>query len=240
MEQLPFPFLPWDECEPTTPPWRYRFTKNALIENLGRYRFVFGLWDRLQGCWEVDTETRTFREVTPLWMPLNARGVWSLERQSPPSGLDNRKIPRSPQWRYHTNAAFAGYFSLIPSRIRAIVAHLGCYQWLALDLIAQVPSFASFLDNEIFEGRMQYVMACLALARADQFPRRNRKRLAELIMTRKRRDLLQNLMRTPNPASAVRCLYKLGERAYPPDDYRALLMAMRFRFLAARGTQFPR
>ena len=45
--------------------WKYRFTKSAMVEDLGQTRYIYGLWEKLFGCWEIDVKQRAI--LTPLW-----------------------------------------------------------------------------------------------------------------------------------------------------------------------------
>jgi hypothetical protein len=204
-------------------PWLYRFEQGTLLEELDGRRFVYGLWDNLFGCWEIDAKSHTTNEIVPTWVPLNARGVWRdhldirFENAARFGGLF------SPKWRYEANAAFAAFFSSIPTRIRGVVAPFGRYQWVALDMIWQIPEFAHFLDDEIFNGSQQYALACLALANAASLSRADRRDLAFSIMQTKRTDLLSDLSGQTVSRKSLRLLYKLGERPCERGVYSGLL-----------------
>ena len=45
------------------PPWTYRFTPDGLVEENGRFRYIYGFWSRLFGCWEIDLETNKSHEI---------------------------------------------------------------------------------------------------------------------------------------------------------------------------------
>ena len=205
---------------------RYRFTKDALVEELGDTRTVYGLWHRLFGCWRVNVETGACREILPTRKVLRPNGVWidpvAVSLAGTGAGLDCH----SGRQRFETNAAFAGFFSDIPQRYRTLVGCLGRHQWLALDLIWQYPEFARFLDQELFEDSRQYVFACFALARADLLSRGPRKAFVKSMMHRRRAEYLSEVAGVPCTRSAVRVLCKLGTTPHPARVYRAVLEAL--------------
>lgn len=110
------------------PSWRYRLTKEALIEEVeGRTR-VYGRWDWQFGCWEIDATEGTWREVVPDWPVLDHHGVWlSPEAIRGPAGH-----PVHAAWRFEARAAYAAYFSLIPTQFRLEAASHGHEQWRTL------------------------------------------------------------------------------------------------------------
>jgi hypothetical protein len=223
MRQLEFNLTPRAEHHGSIEPWLYRFEKGTLLEEIDSRRYVYGLWDKMFGCWEIDTESHASREFVPSWVPLNSRGIWRdhLEIRFENAPKDGWLL--SPKWRYEANAAFAGLFSSIPGRIRSVVAPLARYQWLALDMIWQVPEFVHFLDEEIFNGTQQYVFACLALSKANRLSRSKRRELAKAIMTSKRSQLLSQLSTVPCTKKTIRLLYKLGNRPCSPNTYQTLI-----------------
>ena len=195
--------------------WRYRFAKDGLVEELGNTRYVYGLWHRLFGCWQVNTETGASREIIPTWEILHSNGIWAdpVEVRFPE---DNVRAERfSEKWRFEANAAFAGFFSDIPQRFRCVVGSLGCHQWLALDLIWQCPEFARFLDQELFEASEQYVFACFALAKAQRLPRSGRMSFARSLMHRKRYEFLSEITGIRCTKATLRVLNKLGSAPHP-------------------------
>jgi hypothetical protein len=204
-------------------PWLYRFEQGTLLEELDGRRFVYGLWDNLFGCWEVDANSHTNREIVPTWIPLNSRGIWRDHLDVRFESAARFGYLFSPKWRYEANAAFAAFFSNIPVRIRGVVAPLGQHQWVALDMIWQVPEFAHFLDEEFYNGSQQYVLACLALANAASLSRADRRDLATSIMQVKRTDMLSDLSGKPVSRKSLRLLYKLGEHPCDRDVYSGLL-----------------
>ena len=92
--------------------WKYRFTKSAMVEELGSTRYIYGLWDKLFGCWKVDTRTSRPCEIIPTWPPLNLNGVWRDHYEIRATGVRELSKALPPRWRYEANAAFAGLFWL--------------------------------------------------------------------------------------------------------------------------------
>jgi hypothetical protein len=195
MEQLEFDLHSPNVHHRMMRTWSYKVTVESLTEELDGRRFVYGLWSKFFGCWEVDPDTGKAREFVPTWPVLGRSGIWLMPEEICISRglieLGAGALP--PRWRFQANAAFAALFSGIPNRVRTLIGCLGKYQWLALDLIWQKPEFARFLDEEIFQGREQYVFACFALADAVRLRRSERRGLAEAIMYRKRAQLIGQL-----------------------------------------------
>ena len=223
MRQFELNLTPRNEHHGSIKPWVYRFETGTLLEELDMRRHVYGLWDKLFGCWKIDTGSHTSHEIIPTWVPLNSRGIWR-----DPLDIRFENAPKaswllSPKWRYEANAAFAAYFSNIPQRIRGVVAPLERHQWLALDMIWQVPGFAYFLDEEIFNGSQQYVFACLALSKAETLSRTARRDLTQCIMTSKRTVLLSRLAAIPNSKKTLRLINKLGDRPCRHGTYLGLM-----------------
>ena len=223
MRQFELNLTPRIEHHGSIEPWVYRFEAGTLIEELDTRRHVYGLWDKLFGCWKIDTATHVSREIVPTWVPLNARGIWRN-----PLDIRFENAPKSswllsPKWRYEANAAFAAYFSSIPPRIRGVVAPLEHHQWVALDMIWQVPEFAYFLDEEMFNGTQQYVFACIALSDAASLSRGMRRDLAKNVMSAKRASLLSHLSATRSSAKTLRLLNKLGDQPHHPATYLGLM-----------------
>lgn len=223
MRQLEFNLTPRAEHHGSIEPWAYRFEKGTLLEEINSRRYVYGLWDNFFGCWEIDTETNTSREIIPTWEPLNSTGVWRDHLEIRFENVPSITWLLSPKWRYEANAAFAGLFSSIPQRIRSVVASCKHYQWLVLDMIWQVPDFAYFLDDEIYNGTQQYIFACLALSEAKSLSRSERRELAISIMNSKRHELLSSLTPAPSSKRTVRLLNKLGRHPCNSDTYQGLI-----------------
>jgi hypothetical protein len=226
MVQLELDLAPRQENRAPIEACTYRFTREALVEELPDTRVVYGLWDKLFGCWVTNSRTNASREFIPTWRPLNSNGVWRDQREVRSDNSRSFPSALSPRWRYEANAAFAGFFSGIPQRIRSVVGSLDYYQWLALDLIWQHPPFARFLDEEIFNDTQQFVFACFALAEAGKLPRRRRRDLAEQMMTRKRTDLLSEFSGVSCTRATLRAINKLGEAPCEEHVYRAIIEFM--------------
>jgi len=226
MRQLELNLINGNGEPPPPSNWSYRLTKDGLIEELGNKRYVYGAWDRFFGCWEIDLETRTSREIIPDWPILNGSGVWVDPEENGWKSREGSIVQPAPRWRYEAKAAFAGYFSTIPSRTRGLISSLGTYQWLALDLIWQVPAFARFLDQEVFADNEQYIFACFTLSRISWESRKRRRELAQLIMTRKRREFLSELSGSPCRKATIRMLIKLGGEPQKKEVYLNLIESM--------------
>ena len=196
MRQLEFNLTPRAH-DGEAAPWRYRFTKNALVEELDGNRHVYGLWESLFGCWIVDPVTRRSYEIIPTWRPLNQNGVWRDQREIRFHAAPVYRGTFSPRWRYEANAAFAGYFTGIPQVTRSLVASFDHLQWLGLDLIWKECRFAPFLDDELFNEREQFVFSCCALADATVQSRAWRHEFVTALMTEKRPGLLGRLSGLP-------------------------------------------
>mgnify|MGYP006425436489 CR=1 FL=1 len=225
MRQFELNLTPRNEHHGSIEPWVYRFETGTLLEELDMRRHVYGLWDKLFGCWKIDTGSHTSHEIVPTWVPLNSRGIWR-----DPLDIRFENAPKaswllSPKWRYEANAAFVAYFDGIPKRIRRLVGGLEDFQWLALDLIWQVPEFAAFLDDEIHEKRIQYFFACCALAGVVRMPRTERWKFAKSIMATRRPEFLTRLSGIKCTKSTIRILYKLGTKAQGANCYQFLLRA---------------
>jgi hypothetical protein len=238
MEQLEMHFDPAHGLDLPLGPRRYRFTRDALVVDYDGRQLLFGLWNRLHGFWHRYPAGGS-DEVVPhhWWQPLNEQGVWSLSENAPNSRVDFVPGSGKSRLRYEANAAFVAYFDAIPRRIRRLVGRLESYQWMALDLIWQVPEFAAFLDDDIHEGSIQYFFACSALANeiyaccdvADPLTmsRADRREFAISIMKTRRPEFLTRLSGIECTKSSLRMLSKLGNTAYLPQYYRALLEAAR-------------
>ena len=221
MRQLELNLISEAECAAEA--WNYRFTSDALVEEIESKRIVYGLWGKLFGCWVTDPATGKWREIIPTWEPLNRNGVWRDQRDIRFSTDNEHRRPHSSRWRYEANAAFAGFFSGIPQRVRSVVAAMGRYQWLALDLIWHEPTFAQFLDEELFNDRQQYLFACFCLADAIALPRAKRRVLAQILMECKRTDVLGELLRSSCTKGNLKSIYKLGDEPCYPTMYHNLI-----------------
>lgn len=107
--------------------WSYRFTSEALVEEIDGKCRVYGRWGWRVGIWDVDFETGSWHEVAIDWPVYDRRGVW-LEPEAirGPSGC-----PVHAAWQFEARAAFAVYFSEIPVRVRRFAAGQTARQWLA-------------------------------------------------------------------------------------------------------------
>lgn len=223
MRQLEFKLTQHAERERVSNPWKYRFAENALIEELDDRRIVYGLWESLFGCWIVDPVSRRSGEVVPTWRPLNKNGIWRDQWDVRFPAAHAYRSVVSPRWRYEANAAFAGYFAGIPQVARTLVASFEHFQWLGLDLIWQEPRFASFLDDELFNDREQFIFSCCALADATEQSRAWRHEFLTALMTESRTGLLGRLSGLPCSKATIRALYKLGPSPCSKDVYRGLI-----------------
>ena len=222
MRQLEFNLTPRAH-DGEAAPWRYRFTKNALVEELDGNRHVYGLWESLFGCWIVDPVTRRSYEIIPTWRPLNQNGVWRDQREIRFHAAPVYRGTFSPRWRYEANAAFAGYFTGIPQVTRSLVASFDHLQWLGLDLIWKECRFAPFLDDELFNEREQFFFSCCALADATVQSRAWRHEFVTALMTEKRPVLLGRLSRLPCSKATLRAIYKLGRTPCSREVYKGLI-----------------
>jgi hypothetical protein len=227
MEQLELDFHSPNDPRPIPWTWAYKLTADALVEELGDRRFLFGLWNRLFGCWAIDPDTGRASEFVPSWPVLGRSGIWLTPEETSISrgfGVGCRMM--SPQWHFEAKAACAAFFSSIPNRVRTLVGCFGQYQWLALDLIWQKPGFARFLDEEISQGREQYVFACFALADAVRLRRSERQELAEAIMYQKRAQLIGQLSGEECSGAMLKALNKLGDEPQDASVYASLIRSM--------------
>lgn len=211
----------------TASSWRYRFTKDALVEEYNGRRRVFGLWDRLFGCWKFSADQLRTKEFVPGWEILKESGVWREYAGGHP-------VPRALLYsgsrarrhQFEAQAAFAAYFSAIPATYRSIVAPMERFQWVALDLIWQVPEFARFLESEMLGGSRQYVFACFALAHVREMSRAERREFAHALMHRKRTDFLYDLTHDRCGKAVLPALSKLGERPLEQWQYKGFVRLM--------------
>ena len=223
---LPFPIpFPGTNFVPQMQP-RYRFIRDGLIEEWPDRRYLFGRWGKLFGCWEKDLITDSVREVVAEGR-VTRRGtiVYAESRTHLPM------LPRRPHWptrlaRRAAQTAFTEYFSEIPSETLAASRPFGPHQWVALDLMWQIPQLLPFLTAEAAGCRLNYVFACLALADASNLPRNRRRDLACAILTRRRHELLTDLSGLPWTKSGVQVLYRTGIWPLEAERYRELARAM--------------
>jgi hypothetical protein len=166
-------------------PWQYNFTGVSLVEQIGDTHFVYGLWDKLYGCWEIDPLNNLTREFIPTWRMFDDSGIWLSQAET--RNLDEICFSNTlaSQWLFEADAAFAALFSEIPRQIRSLVAPMGKYQGIALDLIWQVPELAPFIDELFHNGIEQQFLSCLAFSNTELKSRAERKDLAMLILKTK-------------------------------------------------------
>ena len=210
----------------SVPLWTYRLTPDGLVEENERFRYVYGFWSCLFGCWEIDLETNKSREIVPkpIAPSRGGRFVGKGPPWHPRLGWEMNDYP--PRWQLEAKAAFAGFFSHIPPHIRKLASSMGPYRWVALDLMWQVPGFPQFVEGEIFNDRQQYIYACLSLASIADKSRALRRHCAEAIMTRKRSKVLTSLIGTVCTQSTVNTIYKLDDEILPGSVYRNIAKAM--------------
>jgi hypothetical protein len=223
MRQLEFNLTPQAEHDRGGNPWKYRFTDESLVEELDDKRIVYGLWESLFGCWIVDPVSRRSREIIPTWQPLNENGIWRDQWDVRFPVAHAYRSAVSPRWRYEANAAFAGYFSGIPQVARTLVASFEHFQWLGLDLIWIDYQFASFLDDELFHEKQQFVFSCFTLSDATKRSRAWRHEFVTALMTEPRAELLERLSGLQCSKATARALYKLGPSPCSRDVYRILI-----------------
>jgi len=204
--------------------WVHRFTKNALCIETERWSFSFGLWGHLHGTWVTERRTGIAHEIVHDWQPLNRIGTYRADKRPRNEG-DFYPLPRHWMAWCEISSAFVAYFNQIPARFRRVVGQLKGHQWLALDLIWQVPEFAWFLDEEIASGRRHYFHACAELAGAEQMSRRSRKEFAHFIMSAKRSVVLGKLTSIQLSKRSHRLLNKIeDEEVWDAEWYRELFM----------------
>jgi hypothetical protein len=153
----------------------------------------------------------------PVWQPLSELGTWCAPERTL---LEEDYFPFPSNWMTccEVSSSFIAYFDQIPYRIRRVIGQLKGHQWLALDLIWQVPEFAWFLDNEIAEGRRHYFHACVELSGVQMMPRQCRKLFARSLLSKRRSSILSELTGFPNSRKSHRLLGKISGR----DPWSAL------------------
>jgi hypothetical protein len=209
MKQLKLPFdgVPYPDCSGEN--WSQRFTADALVIDMDRHSLTFGLWGKLHGVWVTDHETCISREFLPDWQPLTELGTWCVPERTL---LEEEYFPFPANWLTccEVSSSFIAYFNQIPFRTRRVVGQLKGHQWLALDLIWQVPEFAWFLDTEIAEGRMHYFHACVELSGAQEMSRQGRELFARSLLSKRRSSVLSELTGFPNSRKSHRLFGKIS------------------------------
>jgi hypothetical protein len=205
--RLPFDGDPHPDCSGKN--WGQRFTADALVIDMDRHSLTFGLWGKLHGVWVTDHETCVSREFLPDWQPLTELGTWRVPERTL---LEEEYFPFPSNWLTcrEVSSSFIAYFNQIPFRIRRVVGQLKGHQWLALDLIWQVPEFAWFLDTEIAEGRMHYFHACVELSEAQEMSRQGRELFARSLLSKRRSSVLSELTGFPNSRKSHRLFGKIS------------------------------
>lgn len=165
--------------------WEYNLSSVSLVEQLGNTHFVYGMWGKLYGFWEVDPSNNTSREFVPTWRLFDDNGIWLSQAETRNLGNTCLMSTLASEWLFEADAAFAALFSDIPRQIRSLVAPMGKYQGIALDLIWQVPELAPFIDELFHNGTEQQFLSCLAFSKAELKSRAERKDLAIRIMKTK-------------------------------------------------------
>jgi len=177
----------------------------------------------LHGTWVTDRKTGKSQEIVHDWLPLNDLGTYRADQRPKHEG-DFYPFPRHWLARCEISSAFVAYFNQIPARIRRVVGQLRGHQWLALDLIWQVPEFAWFLDEEIASGRRHYFHACVELAGAERMSRLKRGQFAQTLMSEKRAGVLTGLTGIRHSKRSHRLFSKVTDpEPWQESSYRNLL-----------------
>jgi hypothetical protein len=166
-----------DNCSP--PPWEYVLTNTALIEQVGRNHYVYGLWGEYYGYWEVNISNNSSREFVPTWSLFDDSGIWLSQSQTRNLSSTLLKHSLAIEWKFEADAAFAAFFSEIPHQIRSLVSSMGRHQGIVLDLLNHEPALAPVLDEELHQGRADNFLSCLDLYQVEISSRAERKQLAK-------------------------------------------------------------
>ena len=158
--------------------WEYVLTNTALIEQIGCYHYVYGLWRKHYGYWEINLSDNSAREFVPTWQLFNEKGIWLSQSQSRDLTSHYLESSIASKWLYEADIAFAAFFSQIPRQIRSLVACMGRHQGIALDLLHHEPALASILDEEIHQGLTDNFLSCLDLYQVEFTCRAERQQLA--------------------------------------------------------------
>jgi hypothetical protein len=159
--------------------WEYVLTNTALIEQVGRNHYVYGLWEEYYGYWEIDLSSGSSKEFVPTWQLFDDKGIWLSQSQIRNLDFLHLKHPLASEWLYEADAAFAAFFSEIPHQIRSLVAPMGRHQGFVLDLLGHEPELASIIDEEVHQERTDNFLSCLDLYRVEFSSRTERKELAK-------------------------------------------------------------
>jgi hypothetical protein len=158
--------------------WEYVLTNTALIEQIGRKHYVYGLWGEHYGYWEINLSNNSSREFVPTWQLFDDRGIWLSQTQIRDLGPKHLKHSLASEWKYEADVAFAAFFSEIPRQIRSLVACMGRHQGIILDLLHHEPTLAPILDEGIHQGRKDSILSCLDLYQVEFSSCTERKELA--------------------------------------------------------------
>lgn len=206
--------------------WKFSFTRMSLVEEIGNTQYVYGMWNKLYGCWKINRSNNATEEFIPTWKLFDDNGIWLSQAET--RRVEDISCDNTPgsRWLFEADAAFARLFSEIPRQIRSVVTPMGRYQGLALDLIWHEPELAPFIDEEFHNGREQYVFACLALSGAEHWCRSERKELAGEILRNKRTDVISELIGGPCDRATINNFYKLTQSPENSRIYKAILYLM--------------
>jgi hypothetical protein len=166
-----------DKGSPTL--WEYVLTTTALIEQVDRSHFVYGLWGEHYGYWEIDLTSKSSREFVPTWHLFDDKGIWLSQSQIRDLKTQHLKHSLASEWLYEADVAFAALFSEIPRQIRSLVAGTGRHQGVILDLLHHESELAPILGEEIHQGRTDHLLSYLDLYQVEFSSRAERQELAK-------------------------------------------------------------
>jgi hypothetical protein len=173
---------------------RYRWRKGALVEELAHQRIVYGDWYKLFGCWTVSPEMRAV-EVLPNWTVLNSSGFGCPAEQVSCTKNLSMFDPRLSPLGAKASIRFVEFFNHVPNIIRKLAAQYVEHQWCLMDMCFQVPGFWRFLHEERANNRLGYTSGCISLAKVQSsLNRAERRNLASSLSTKRRKDLLSELV----------------------------------------------
>ena len=203
---------------------RYELGSQGLV--------VYGNWHKLFGCWYVEAgeAPHTSRELLPIWPILPEPGgedqasTMSVIRHldkvaiTNPEGRDVVIGARADRW-------FATYLADFPNLVQRLARPFGWKQWLAIDLMNEVPGFWRFLYEETEQDRLGYSGACMALLYSgSNHSRRHRYELGHRMITEPRREFLADLVGSPISRSDAYVISKLAPDAREGEIRRTLDM----------------
>jgi hypothetical protein len=176
------PLICAEDSKGPPPPWDYNLTCVSLVEQLGNTHYVYGMWGKLYGFWEVDPTNNISREFVPTWRLFDDNGIWLSQAETRDLRISYFRNSLASHWLFEADAAFAALFSEIPRQIRSLVAPMGQHQGIALDLIWHEPGLVPLIDEELHKGTEQHFLSYLALSKAEFLSRTERKELAMEIL----------------------------------------------------------